>query len=254
MSSIRAVFFDVGGTLAHPRPSFNGLLAEVCCRAGLSVTLEAATLAEAAVWQKIAQREGGGRGFTLSAASSREFWLWVYGAFLDELGAPVPNEVIAEDLFNTFTQPENYQLYDDALPILDRLKAAGIRMGIISNWEPWAAQLLDALGIRDYFDCTSISGELGFEKPDPAIFRHALAAAGLTAGEVLHVGDNPLDDVAGARAAGLRAVLIDRAGEVDGEPNRPYLMIPPVVGPTLATDESPRIRSLLELAPLLGLS
>ena len=77
MTQTKIVFFDMGGTLAHPRPSFNGLLAEVCRREGLDVSPDRAILAEPAVWTRIAEQLGGGRGFSLSTDRSREFWFWV---------------------------------------------------------------------------------------------------------------------------------------------------------------------------------
>lgn len=207
---IKTVFFDMGGTLAHPRPSFNGLLAQVCRREGLDVSLEQAMQAEPAVWARIGEQLDGGRGFSLSPARSHAFWLWVYGVFLEELGYP-DAQPLPQRLFETFSRPESYQLFDDALPALVRLREAGFQIGIISNWEAWAGELLIALGLADLIDFTVVSGTVGFEKPDPQIFQFALTAAAVDPPEAMHVGDNPLDDVEGALRVGLRAVLIDRS-------------------------------------------
>ncbi len=248
------VFFDVGGTLAHPKPSFNALLTEICCRAGLDVTLERAVLAEAAVWARVAELEGGGRGFSLSPERSRQFWHWVYGSFLEELGHSSATHV-THDLFEAFTKPESYELFADALPALEQLHGAGVRLGVISNWEAWAEQLLVALGIARFFEWSLISGVIGIEKPDPEIFRRAVESAGIEPHEAMHVGDNPVDDFGGALTAGLSAVLVDRSGAAQTAGGRPYLMVPFVRGDEPAPDTAAgaTIASLTELPGLLGI-
>lgn len=277
------MFFDVGGTLAHPSPSFNGLFAQVCRAQGLAVTEEEAIQAEPRVWAKIAERLDGGRGFSLSTEDSHSFWLWVYRVFLEEVGHSNHHEV-PERLYATFTRPESYQLYDDALPALQRLHAAGLCLGVISNWESWADALLDSLGIRSYFQCALISGVFGVEKPDPAIFHRALQTAGATPSEALHVGDNPLDDVQGAMQVGMHAVLLERTrpsmderklfqqanggGQAPALPGTPPVdgnnlvpppirraapMIPPFAAHRGGVEPALKIGSLLELPALLGL-
>lgn len=266
----------MGGTLAHPRPSFNGLLSQVCRREGLDVSLERAITAEPAVWGRIAAQLNGGRGFSLSPERSHEFWLWVYGVFLEELGFPDARHV-PQRLFDAFIRPENYQPFDDTLPALTRLHEQGFNIGIISNWEAWAGDLLRVLGLADLLDYTVVSGSVGFEKPDPEIFQFALAAADVPPAQAMHVGDNPVDDVEGALRAGMHAVLIDR-GLAPGvredtprsvrapraaddttatlyarihERRAPLIPQGPGVRSTLAT-ESVTVGSLLEIPRLLG--
>ncbi|MEO8089173.1 MAG: HAD-IA family hydrolase [Gemmatimonadales bacterium] len=90
---------------------------------------------------------------------------------------------------------------------LARLRAAGIRLGIVSNSDGRVEQALTVAGLRDYFDVVVDSGLVGVEKPDPAIFRTALDALGVAPEEALYVGDLYEVDVLGARAAGIEAVL-----------------------------------------------
>jgi HAD superfamily hydrolase (TIGR01509 family) len=92
---------------------------------------------------------------------------------------------------------------------LERARAAGIRCGIISNAEGQIAALLREVGIFELFDVIVDSGLEGVRKPDPEIFRSALARADVPAHEALYAGDIPKIDVEGARAAGMQAVLID---------------------------------------------
>jgi HAD superfamily hydrolase (TIGR01509 family) len=91
---------------------------------------------------------------------------------------------------------------------LGRLKAAGLRLGIVSNSDGRVEEALAASGLRDLFDVVIDSGVVGVEKPDPAIFRAALDALDVRAEEALYVGDLYEVDVIGARAAGIEAVLL----------------------------------------------
>ena len=105
-----------------------------------------------------------------------------------------------------------YRLYDDVRPTLDALADAGVRVGVVSNWDCSLSGVLIDLGIAERLTTVSISAVVGARKPDSRIFRHALDALGAVADHVIHVGDDPELDVAGARAAGLAGVLIDRSG------------------------------------------
>lgn len=239
----RAVFFDMGGTLVYPYPSFHGLIARVCCAHGLDVTEQEIARAEPAVWERIAQREGGARGFTTDPERSRSFWLWVYETFLEQVGCTGPRAAeLAAQLYSTFIRSESYRLYDDALPALERIRRAGLMVGVISNWESWLERLMIDLGIRHYVDVAAISGVTGSEKPAREIFLHALTAAKVAPSEALHVGDNIRDDVEGAEAVGIRGVLVHRTG------GRPAYF-----GPSPAPTAKLIVSSLLEIPDLLGL-
>ena len=100
------------------------------------------------------------------------------------------------------------QIAEDTRVTLDRLRARGLRLGVISNSDGRVEQALVAAGIREYFDVVLDSAVMGVEKPDPAIFRAALAALGVAPSEALYVGDLYHVDVVGARAAGMEGVLL----------------------------------------------
>ena len=91
---------------------------------------------------------------------------------------------------------------------LDRLRAGGLRLGVVSNSDGRVEEALIAAGLRDCFDVVLDSALVGVEKPDPAIFRAALDALGVAPDEALYVGDLYDVDVVGARAAGMEAVLL----------------------------------------------
>lgn len=109
-----------------------------------------------------------------------------------------------------------FTAYPDALPALERLRAAGVRTVVVSNWDVSLHERLAETGIAARVDGAVASAELGVAKPDPAIFAHALTMAGVPPAQALHVGDSPHADVAGARAAGIEPVLIVREPGASG--------------------------------------
>ena len=100
----------------------------------------------------------------------------------------------------------------DVLPALARLRARGLHLTIVSNANGKVRVLFDRLALTGYVDCILDSHEEGVEKPDPRFFEIALARSGARRETTIHVGDLYHVDVVGARAAGLRGVLLDEAG------------------------------------------
>jgi putative hydrolase of the HAD superfamily len=127
------------------------------------------------------------------------------------------------------------QLFDDSLPALEALREMGVRLGVLSNFTPDLEDLLSRLGVHGYFDFIIVSSHVGLAKPDPRIFELAVVKAGRPKDRLLYVGDHIGDDIEGARAAGLDAVLIDRKNR---QPDAPC----------------PRIQSLLELTDFVRLT
>lgn len=126
-------------------------------------------------------------------------------------GAPAP-----ADATRMLVRSLRFRLFDDAVPALDRLAAVGVRMGVVSNWDCALPGHLQRLGVADRFEVIAASAAVGAAKPDPAIFLHALGVMGARPADALHVGDRPAEDYLGARAAGLRALLLDRSGVAGG--------------------------------------
>src|SRR5512134_450851 len=125
---------------------------------------------------------------------------------LEALSLP-SRDGLRDTLYATFTDLGNYALFDDVVPALDALPPS-LTLGIVSNFEAWLEDLLGVLGVRDRFPVRTISGMEGVEKPEPEIFRRALARAAVEPGEAVYVGDNPEFDVVPAAALGMTPVLI----------------------------------------------
>jgi putative hydrolase of the HAD superfamily len=127
----------------------------------------------------------------------------------DTLGVPgLDLDVVGELLL----QAIHFEPFPDAAPALRELRAAGLRLVAASNWDVSLHEQLERTGLGPLLDGAVSSAEVGAAKPDPAILVRALAIAGAEPAHAWHVGDDVEADVGAARAAGLRPVLIDRAG------------------------------------------
>jgi putative hydrolase of the HAD superfamily len=124
-------------------------------------------------------------------------------------GGTVTPEAFAR-LAAHFRSPASWAVYGDVLPALEELAGRGVALAVISNWDSHLPRLLDALALTPFFRVVSVSAIEETGKPGPEIFRRTCARLGVAAAETLHVGDSPTDDLAGARAAGLWALLLDR--------------------------------------------
>jgi FMN hydrolase / 5-amino-6-(5-phospho-D-ribitylamino)uracil phosphatase len=123
-------------------------------------------------------------------------------------GDPVSARAIAEDVEHAWERSENFDIYEDVEPVLDELRSRGLKIGLVSN---------GARDLRDFVrhhgldaDVTVASRYHGKVKPDPTIFRKALEQLGVQPDQAAMVGDHLEDDIEGARALGMRAVLVDR--------------------------------------------
>ena len=204
-----AVFFDAGETLVHPHPTFPDLFATILRREGHDVDPDTVRARTHVVFDRFRRAAETNELWTTSPERSRRFWHDVYAIFLRELGVPDGNGLV-ETLYREFTDTANYALFEDVPPVLERLGAAGLTLGVVSNFEEWLERLLEELGVRSAFAVRVISGVEGFEKPDPRIFELAMARAGVAPAASVYVGDNPELDVAPALALGMFPVLIDR--------------------------------------------
>lgn len=205
----KAVLFDAGETLVHPVPSFPELFSKVLAREGHDREPAAVLASSATVFDRFSAAARDVELWTTSPARSRAFWTGVYERMLGQLGLP-DGDGLRDALYETFTDLDNYALFPDVEPTLDALDAAGLTLGVVSNFEAWLDDLLAKLGVRERFPVLVISGLEGVEKPDPAIYRLALERTGVDAAETAFVGDNPVFDVAPAAALGMTPVLIDR--------------------------------------------
>ena len=135
-------------------------------------------------------------------------------AFFADQGALIDDDLVsALEHRRLEKMNEAWALFDDVLPCLDWLRAAGLKVAAVTNasGDHQRAKLSD-LGIARFFDTVVIAGELGSAKPDPLIFQTACTRLHVAAAEALHVGDRLDVDAVGAQHAGLHGVWLDRCG------------------------------------------
>lgn len=131
----------------------------------------------------------------------------------EQLPQPAPDlDVVLHALLESL----RFTPFDDVRPALGGLRAQGMRLVVVSNWDFSLHDVLARAGLGRLVDAVVTSAEVGARKPSPEIFHRALAVAGVGPSEALHVGDTVDEDVLGARSAGIEAVLVVR----DGPPPR----------------------------------
>jgi len=208
---VKAVLFDAGDTLFRVRGSVGEAYAAVAARHGVVVAP-----ADIEPRFRAAFRRMPPLGFPAAAPAElpdREYAWWKAVAAASFAGLSFANfDAFFRDLFEHFAAADAWALFPDALPALRALQARGLRLAIVSNFDGRLLPICDGLGIAGLFEAIVISGRVGYAKPDPRIFEIALAGLGVAPAEAVHVGDNEREDLAGARAAGLRALLVERGG------------------------------------------
>jgi putative hydrolase of the HAD superfamily len=202
--TIRAIFFDAGNTLIHM--DYDAISAAL---AGAGVTASPADV-QRAEWRARVRLDASWQpGASTEHPSTGERY---FALLLDELGARDAGILAALGAWRrTYNLPSGLWtvLEPDAEAALRLAREAGLATAVISNSNGTIADILATLGLARHLDFVIDSSRVGVEKPDPRIFRIALDRAGLNPGQAAYIGDLYSIDVLGARAAGLRAVLMD---------------------------------------------
>jgi HAD superfamily hydrolase (TIGR01549 family) len=136
---------------------------------------------------------------------------------LARVGHPDVDDEAIRAIEGAFGRISAWQVFPDVKPALDAIQAAGIRMGVISNFVWGGVELIHDLELARHFDSLTVSARVGFQKPHRGIFEHALKALRADPASSWHIGDSYRADVFGARRMGITPVLITRYG---GDPAR----------------------------------
>ena len=202
--TVQAVTFDVGGTLISVWPSVGEVYADVAANHGLPGLNPG----------ELARRFGAAWSRRANFGYRRHEWEAIVDEIFAGLAPERPSRTFFDALYRRFDEPECWRIHSDVVEVLEALRERGVRLGLISNWDDRLRPLLTRLDLARWFEVIVISCEAGWVKPDRRIFETAAHAFWLQPGAILHVGDCLSEDVAGARAAGFRALLLDRAGQV----------------------------------------
>lgn len=213
----RVVFFDVAGTLIRVRDGVGAQYARVAGRFGVGAAAAALEREFPRAFRAAPPMAFPGARAEAIPGLEREVWRGIVrdvfaGAGLLPRFAPGAFEAYFDAVYRHFEDAAVWDVFPDVVPALEALRAGGCGLGIVSNFDGRVHRILEGLGLARWFESVTLSSQVGVTKPDAAIFARALARHGIGAAQALHVGDSPLEDGEGARAAGLRAVLIDRGG------------------------------------------
>jgi putative hydrolase of the HAD superfamily len=225
--------------MARPDPSWHDVYAAVCRAHGVLTTAERFGAAFRESWQEW-QHEG---PFETTEEASFQRLMALDRLVFERLGYPDLPESFFREVDLAFRERSAFHVFPDVIPALEALRASGMRLAVVSNWGWAAPELLATLELARHFEVLSISARVGYQKPHPAIFEHALELLEVPAAHAVHVGDDPAADVVGARRAGIAPILIDRQGRLD----RP-------LGASTPVDGVPVIHDLAELLDLLGVA
>ena len=209
---LKAVLFDVDFTLFRPGPELGPEgYRRIGARHGLSLDPARYEEARLAAVDEVQHHP--------ELVHDEEVWI----AFTEQImvgmgGDPGRCRDCAVEMVREWERHDNFSLYEDALPVLDAVRRHGLRIGLISNGQRDLAEF--ATHHRLDVDVTVGSLTHGWIKPHPSIFETALAALQIEPGQAVMVGDSYEDDIRGARALGIRAILVDRDGVHTDEPDR----------------------------------
>lgn len=209
---IRAVFFDVFGTLMPYKPlPRNEILAHRANLAGVKLT-------PADIERAFQQLETEGRAFAIGTQlggdkqpRDRAYWVRTFASLLAAAGVQGDLPALATAMCDTFLITEDFYVDEETIATLRGLRQRGYIVGAISNAPKGLAQTLAKFGVLPELDLAVGSQDIGIEKPDPGIFRYALDKAGVTAAAAAYVGDEYSTDAKAATAAGMLGIYLDRA-------------------------------------------
>lgn len=225
LDEIGALFVDVGGTLVRPRRGVGGAYAQVASEV-LGAEAPPADVERAFVAafarRREAARHAGRLAYGRTEAEARAFWREMVVEVLRPWAPASDLTAVFERLYTWFAQPEAWDVFPDALALLAAARERNLPVVAVSNWDARLTLVLRGTGLASYLHAVVASHAVGAEKPDARMFAAGLAALPepIPPDAVLHVGDSRAEDLEGARAAGLRAVLIDRAGRHGAGPDR----------------------------------
>ena len=211
MSALEAVVFDVDFTLAKPGPDLGPEgYRTLGKRFGLDLV---PSRYDQARRDAIATLE---RHPELD--HDEEVWVLFTERIIVGMGGAGDTYACALEMTRAWERAEHFELYEDALPVLDELRRRGLKLGLLSNTGRDLDEFVAHHGIE--VDTILTSRVHGKTKPHETIFRAMLDRLGVDAGCAVMVGDDPQDDVGGARAIGMQAWLVDREGRFPEHPNR----------------------------------
>ncbi len=211
-NSIKAVLFDLDGTLRHHIPAAGDVFVEFTRSIGLRISEEDRIRSEHWVHHYFAHSLEIQADGKLFKDDQKSFWVNFTKRRLVAMGVPTAQAINLAPQASAYME-EHYKptvhIPEDVFPLLQFLKDSGYVLGLVSNRDDPYHDEIKNMKLDSYFKFILAGGEVNAFKPDKLIFDHALKLAGTSASETMYIGDNYFADVVGSRRAGLIPVLYD---------------------------------------------
>jgi putative hydrolase of the HAD superfamily len=207
---MKVVTFDAGNTLIRLNQPVGVTYAAVAERLGVKLAPASLERGFKAAWKSVPPLPDvpGPR-----PDDGRSWWRAVVIQTLELAGEKVePFDNYFDAVYREFGRPGIWRLEPGALDLLSDLRGAGFRLGIISNFDLRLRDILEHVGVLDFFEQIIISSRIGADKPSPRIFQAAIERFRVEAQEMLHVGDDKVADGDGARQAGMQTFILGLGG------------------------------------------
>ena len=203
-STIKLLTVDAAGTLIRPWPSVGLVYSQTAREHGLQVDHQEI---DSRFYQVLGQMQ---KDKSVTHGKEKEFWRAVVSETFQPFGGPDQLDTIFEKLWNLFATGNHWRLSEYSQSTLLTLRERGYQIALLSNNDSRLRQVIKDLDIEALFDEIFISSEIGFEKPDPEIFKFVETKMGFQPKEILHLGDSHSRDFEGSQAAGWTALLFGK--------------------------------------------
>lgn len=216
---MKGIFFDAGNTLLRVHPSIGAIYSDAARLFGADISADLIEHSFKEMWTQTAPLVSN-EGHRMSYEKERDWWRFIVREVFSKHVEFDNFDAFFDYLYMRFAESDSWKLYDDAIHVLDQVKASGKTMALISNWDSRLPALIEQLGLTPYFPTVVVSSLVGYEKPHPAIFEIALQQTQLAPEEALYIGDDPFLDYQAAQKAGMRALHLDRNGRFPDHPDK----------------------------------
>lgn len=213
---VTSVFFDVDFTLIYPGPTFQGEGYErFCSNYGIVVERERFDEAVRAASSLLDDEQ---------QIYDEEIFIRYTGRIIEGMGGGGPLvDACAREIYAEWAACHHFHLYEDVAPVLRALASRGLAIGLISNSHRSLESFQRHFELDGLIAGAVSSSEHGYMKPHPSIFRAAMTLLGAAAEQSIMVGDSLAHDIAGARGAGMRGVLVHRSDEAPPDTDVPVI-------------------------------
>jgi len=204
LRDIRWIVFDAVGTILFADPPVHMAYHRIGVKHGSKITPEEAHRRfRTALHQRLRD------SLATSEAAEREFWKGVVGEVLPDV---TDREACFTALFDHFARPSSWGCYMDVEDTIEELRRRGVSIGVASNFDARLHSICDGHSALAGISVRVISSEIGWKKPSREFFQAMMTRCGVSPEQILMIGDDRENDVEAARAAGLRAIHLDRSG------------------------------------------